>query len=50
MAAAALRVGLTPVQLKEVVYQGVPYVGMGKAYDFLHATNELLTGLGVARR
>ncbi len=47
MAAAALKVGLTPVELKEIVYQAVPYVGMGKVYDFLHAVNELLAGLGV---
>jgi 4-carboxymuconolactone decarboxylase len=47
LAGAALDVGLTPVELKEIVYQAVPYVGMAKVYDFLHATNELLTNRGV---
>ena len=48
MADAALRVGLTPVQLKEIVYQAVPYVGMAKVVDFLHLANELLGERGVA--
>src|SRR3954471_9203449 len=47
MAGAALNVGVTPVELKEVVYQAVPYVGMAKVLDFLHATNDLLTERGV---
>lgn len=47
MLAAALTVGVTPVQVKEVVYQAVPYVGMAKVSDFLHATNEVLTAHGV---
>ncbi|MFE5339709.1 carboxymuconolactone decarboxylase family protein [Isoptericola sp. NPDC056578] len=47
LAGGALRVGVTPVELKEVVYQAVPYVGMGRVFDFLHATNELLTERGV---
>jgi 4-carboxymuconolactone decarboxylase len=47
LAGAALDVALTPVELKEIVYQAVPYVGMAKVYDFLHATNELLTSRGV---
>ena len=47
MAGAALTVGVTPVEIKEIVYQAVPYVGMGKVFDFLHATNEVLTERGV---
>ncbi|HEY5785575.1 MAG TPA: carboxymuconolactone decarboxylase family protein [Microlunatus sp.] len=47
MLGAALTVGVTPVQVKEILYQSVPYVGMGKAYDFLHATNEILTERGI---
>jgi len=45
MLGAALIVGVTPVEGKEIVYQAVPYVGMAKVYDFLHATNEVLTHL-----
>jgi 4-carboxymuconolactone decarboxylase len=48
MAGAALNVGVTPVEIKEILYQSVPYVGMAKAFDFLHATNELLTSRGVS--
>ncbi|MWA05409.1 carboxymuconolactone decarboxylase [Actinomadura sp. LD22] len=44
---AALTAGVTPVQVKEIVYQAVPYVGMAKVFDFLHATNEVLTEQGV---
>jgi 4-carboxymuconolactone decarboxylase len=47
MLGAALTVGVTPVEVKEIVYQGVPYVGMAKVYDFLHATNEVLIERGV---
>ncbi|MFF5229915.1 carboxymuconolactone decarboxylase family protein [Dactylosporangium sp. NPDC000521] len=47
MLGAALTVGVTPVEVKEIVYQAVPYVGMGKVFDFLHATNEVLTAYGV---
>src|SRR3954471_6435719 len=48
MLGAALTVGVTPVQVKEIVYQAVPYVGMAKVFDFIHATNEVLTERGVA--
>ncbi len=47
MLGAALTAGVTPVQVKEIVYQAVPYAGMGKVFDFLHATNDILTERGV---
>lgn len=47
MLGAALTVGVTPVEAKEVVYQAVPYVGIAKVYDFLHVTNEVLTERGI---
>lgn len=47
MLGAALTVGVTPVEAKEVVYQAVPYVGMAKVFDFLHATNDVLHERGV---
>jgi 4-carboxymuconolactone decarboxylase len=47
MVGAALTVGVTPVEIKEIVYQAVPYVGMGKVFDFIHATNEVFTERGV---
>ncbi len=48
MLGAALTVGVTPVEIKEIVYQAVPYVGMGKVFDFIHATNEALAERGVS--
>jgi 4-carboxymuconolactone decarboxylase len=47
MLGAALTAGVTPVEAKEIVYQAVPYAGMGKVFDFLHVTNEILTERGV---
>lgn len=47
MLGAALTAGVTPVEAKEIVYQAVPYAGMGKVFDFLHATNEVLTERGI---
>jgi len=47
MLGAALTAGVTPVEVKEIVYQAVPYAGMGKVFDFLHATNEVLVEHGV---
>ncbi|WP_188042704.1 carboxymuconolactone decarboxylase family protein [Changpingibacter yushuensis] len=47
LAAGALNTGITPVQIKEVVYQAVPYVGMSKVLDFLIAVNELFTDRGI---
>src|SRR4051812_32918481 len=48
MLGAALNVGVTPVEAKEVLYQAVPYVGLAKVFDFLHAANEVFTERGVA--
>jgi 4-carboxymuconolactone decarboxylase len=47
MLGAALTVGLTPIEAKEIVYQAVPYVGMAKVFDFIHATNDVLTARGI---
>ena len=47
MLGAALHVGVSPVEIKEVLYQSVPYVGIAKALDFIHATNEMLQSKGI---
>ena len=47
MLGAALTNGVTPSEAREIVYQAVPYAGMGKVFDFLHATNDILTERGV---
>jgi 4-carboxymuconolactone decarboxylase len=43
----ALNIGVTPVEVKEIVYQSVPYVGIAKAFDFILATNEILESRGI---
>ena len=43
----ALDAGLTPVQAKEVVYQAVDYLGIGRVRPFLGITNEVLESRGV---
>lgn len=43
----ALNIGVTPIEAKEIVYQAVPYAGLGKVFDFLQATNEVLTERGI---
>jgi len=48
MIGAALTVGVTPTEIKEIVYQAVPYVGMAKVFDFLSETNESLKEKGVS--
>ena len=47
MLGTALTVGVTPVEAKEALYQAVPYFGIAKVFDFLHAINEVLTERGV---
>lgn len=44
---SAWKQGVTPVELKEVVYQCVPYTGMAKALDFVTITNDFLRAKGV---
>lgn len=48
MLGAALNVGLSPNIVKEIVYQAVPYIGLAKVYDFIHATNEILLNRGIS--
>jgi len=47
MLPAALNFGVTPVETKEIVYQAVAYLGIGRVFPFLQATNEVLTAGGV---
>lgn len=48
MVPAALNFGVTPVEIKEVVYQAVDYCGIGRVYPFLKDANEVLEANGVA--
>ena len=42
MLGGALNVGVTPIEAREILYHSVPYVGIAKAFEFIHATNEVL--------
>ena len=43
----ALANGVTPVELKELVYQGTAYLGLGRTLPFLEASNRALEEQGV---
>lgn len=45
--AAALRLGLTPEEIKEAVYHCAPYIGLGKAEQAVETVNEVLTSQGI---
>jgi len=44
---AALNVGVTPIEVKEVLYQSIAYVGVAKVIDFIYAANEILKERGI---
>ncbi len=43
----ALDNGMTPIEVKEIVYQATDYLGYGRILAFLHATNDILSERGV---
>ena len=47
MVPAALNFGVTPIEIKEIVYQAVAYLGIGRVFPFLKITNEVLKENGV---
>jgi 4-carboxymuconolactone decarboxylase len=47
MLPAALNLGVTPVGAKEIVYQAVAYLGIGRVFPFMYATNDVLTAHGI---
>ena len=47
MLRAAWGNGITPTEIKEILYHAVPYVGIAKVIDFLGVANEFLTENGV---
>ena len=48
MLPGAMNFGVTPVEIKEIVYQAAAYLGMGRVSPFLKATNDFLTEQGIA--
>ena len=47
MLGAALNIGVTPIECKEILYQSVPYVGIAKVLDFIYITNDVMTQRGI---
>lgn len=45
---AALRVGLSPVEIKEALYQCAPYIGFPKTESAVRLVNEVFEGKGIA--
>lgn len=48
MIPAALNFGVSPIEIKEMVYQAVPYLGIGRVLPFLQATNQAFAKQNIA--
>lgn len=48
MLPTALNLGVTPVEIKEIVYQATAYIGFGKVFPFLEITNEVFDSEGIS--
>ena len=46
MLPAALNMGVSAVEAKEIVYQAVAYLGIGRVYPFLKAANDVMGEMG----
>lgn len=44
----AIKEGVTPVMVKEILYQAVDYLGLGRVYPFFQVVNDLLVEKGVS--
>lgn len=47
MVPAAMEFGVTPVQIKEIVYQAAAYLGIGRVFPYLKAVNEVFEAKGI---
>ncbi len=47
MLTAALKNGVNPIEIKEIIYQTTPYIGIGKSMDFLLLANEVFKAQGI---
>ncbi|MBO6046979.1 MAG: carboxymuconolactone decarboxylase family protein [Erysipelotrichaceae bacterium] len=47
MVTAALNFGVTPVEIKEITYQAVAYLGVGRVFPCLKANNEVFEARGI---
>lgn len=44
---AAMNFGVTAIEIKEIVYQATAYLGIGRVFPFLKATNEVFSEMGI---
>ena len=44
---ASYNFGVTPVEMKEIVYQAVAYLGIGRVFPFIHAVNDFCINNGI---
>lgn len=47
MLPVALDNGVNPVEVKEVLYQAIDYLGLGRVMPFFKITNEIMTARGI---
>ena len=47
MVPVAMEFGVSPVQIKEIVYQAVAYLGIGRVFPFLKTVNEIFESKGI---
>lgn len=40
MLIASYNLGITPIEMKEIVYQATAYLGIGRTFPFIHAVND----------
>lgn len=45
---AAMNFDVTPVEIKEIVYQAVDYCGIGRVFPFLKSVNEIFESKGIS--
>ena len=44
---AAMNFDVSPIEIKETVYQATAYLGIARVFPFLKATNEIFTSMGI---
>ena len=47
MLGAAINFGVTPVEIREIVYQATAYLGIGRVFPFLKVMNKVFTEKGI---
>lgn len=47
MMKGAINLGVTAIEVKEIVYQAVAYLGVGRVFDFITGANEVLKECGI---